>query len=112
MIEEMIGYRFHNPALLAKALTHSSASGDFKHGSYERLEFLGDAVLEMLLTQRLSTREPPLSHMKMHLMKDAMTNRDILAYFCFRLSTEEQVADMVPSTTGLERRSTMSHASP
>ena len=102
IIEEMIGYKFHSPVLLAEALTHSSASGDFKHGSYERLEFLGDAVLEMLLTQRLSTREPPLSHMEMHLMKDAMTNRDILAYFCFRLSTEEQVADMVPSTTGLE----------
>jgi endoribonuclease Dicer len=45
-LEEMLGYSFSNKALLLQALTHSSVcSGP----NYERLEFLGDAVLDLLL---------------------------------------------------------------
>ena len=50
LLEERIGYRFHNLALLKQALTHSSFTNEQrinKAKNYERLEFLGDAVLEL-----------------------------------------------------------------
>ena len=54
-----IGYRFKNPALLEKALTHSSYANEGRHGleSNERLEFLGDSVLGMIAAVYLFERE-------------------------------------------------------
>lgn len=52
-VEKIIGYKFKSPKLLIKALTHSSYSNEHKVESNERLEFLGDAVLEFIITERL-----------------------------------------------------------
>lgn len=52
-VEEIIGYKFKNQKLLLKALTHSSFSNEHKVESNERLEFLGDAVIEFIITERL-----------------------------------------------------------
>jgi ribonuclease-3 len=51
-IEERVGYRFRSPELLEEALRHGSAppQGEEKR-SYERLEFLGDAVLNLCVAQ-------------------------------------------------------------
>lgn len=50
-LEQIIGYTFHNKKLLRQALTHSSYANEKKLGKLgcnERLEFLGDAVLELI----------------------------------------------------------------
>ena len=50
-LEQKIGYRFRNKKLLRQALTHSSYANEKKLGKLgcnERLEFLGDAVLELI----------------------------------------------------------------
>ena len=55
-LEEAIGYRFHNISLLQNALTHSSYANERWHNgllSNERLEFLGDSVLGMLVAEYL-----------------------------------------------------------
>ena len=53
-IEEHLGVYFNNPALLKTALTHSSFANQFKDAEYnERLEFLGDAVLQLCITEYL-----------------------------------------------------------
>ena len=60
-IEHRIGYTFHNPALLEKALTHSSYSNEHRLGKLnnnERLEFLGDAVLEVVSSEFLYKKYP------------------------------------------------------
>mgnify|MGYP001822313788 CR=1 FL=1 len=44
-LEETLGYRFSDPELLRQALRHGSAMSAANGGSYERMEFLGDAVL-------------------------------------------------------------------
>lgn len=49
-LEEKIGYQFQNRALLLKAITHSSTGEDL---NYERLEFLGDRVLGLVMAQML-----------------------------------------------------------
>lgn len=51
-IEKKIGYRFHNRTLLETALTHVSYARVYGGSDNERLEYLGDAVLEMLITER------------------------------------------------------------
>jgi ribonuclease III len=53
--EKRIGYRFNNPALLEQALTHISALTGARNraGSYQRLEFLGDHVLGLVVSDML-----------------------------------------------------------
>jgi ribonuclease-3 len=53
--EEIIGYKFGNIAYLERAMTHSSYSGGKNNGSNERLEFLGDSVLQITVSQYLFT---------------------------------------------------------
>ena len=51
--ERIIGYRFKDKKILLKALTHSSYSNEHRVESNERLEFLGDAVIEFIITEKL-----------------------------------------------------------
>ena len=51
-LEEKIGYTFKTPKLLQQALTHSSFTPDI-HKNYERLEFLGDSVLSVVVADYL-----------------------------------------------------------
>lgn len=52
-VEKIIGYKFKNKKLLLTALTHSSYSNEHRVESNERLEFLGDAVIEFIITETL-----------------------------------------------------------
>ena len=54
-LEERIGYKFRNPQLLAEALTHPSVAHETqrKHFDNQRLEFLGDSVLQLVITEQL-----------------------------------------------------------
>jgi ribonuclease-3 len=55
-ITERLGYRFRNQALLIEALTHGSTQ---KHkGDYQRLEFLGDRVLGLVIAEHLFRAHP------------------------------------------------------
>lgn len=59
--EKKIGYTFENPQLLVTALTHSSYSNEKKYKKYEcneRLEFLGDAVLELISSESIFFDNP------------------------------------------------------
>jgi len=67
-IIEIIDYRFNNPTLLEIALTHSSFA--YEEGlsdteNNQRLEFLGDAVLELVVSDLLYHRYPALSEGKL-----------------------------------------------
>ena len=54
-VEKIIGYTFKSKKLLTRALTHSSYSNEHRVESNERLEFLGDAVIEFIITEKLYT---------------------------------------------------------
>jgi ribonuclease-3 len=54
-LEDRLGHRFNDPALLRRALTHASADN---RESNERLEFLGDRVLGLVIAQALHQRYP------------------------------------------------------
>lgn len=62
--QQIIGYEFENQGLLRQALTHSSYANEKKfkkHSDNERLEFLGDAVLEIVSSEFLYLNYPDLS---------------------------------------------------
>ncbi|MDN5870881.1 MAG: ribonuclease III [Nitrococcus sp.] len=71
-LQEIIGYRFSQPELLLCALTHRSASGP----NNERLEFLGDSVLNFVVAaevfeRRKQAREGELSRLRANLVNQA-----------------------------------------
>ena len=60
-LEDNIGYRFKNITLLQNALTHSSYANEYWHDSLksnERLEFVGDSILGMIVAEYLFSRFP------------------------------------------------------
>ncbi len=76
LVEEKIGYRFHNRELIALAFTHRSFVNENKEEELEhneRLEFLGDSVLGMIVSDYLyrylpTTREGDLSRLRSRLV--------------------------------------------
>ncbi len=85
-LEERIGYRFRDEALLRQALTHSSFSNEQKINksrNYERLEFLGDAVLELVSSEFLYREYPELPEGELTKQRAAMVCEPALA-FCAR----------------------------
>ena len=61
-IQEQIGYTFKDPLLLERAMTHTSFANEHRYakGDNERLEFLGDAVLELSSSEILYSEYPSL----------------------------------------------------
>ncbi|MCD8180533.1 MAG: ribonuclease III [Firmicutes bacterium] len=57
-VQEKIGYTFKNINLLETALTHSSYANEAKRESNERLEFLGDSVLSVIISDYIFRRLP------------------------------------------------------
>ena len=57
-IEKQIGYRFNNQSLLVDAFTHPSYEKRTLLGHYQRLEFIGDSVLNLIVTTELYKRLP------------------------------------------------------
>jgi len=56
--EEILGYRFTDRALLQQALTHASATEGNPEDDYERLEFLGDAIVGFAIADAVFERYP------------------------------------------------------
>lgn len=57
-LEEFFGLSFDNKALLETSLTHSSYANEHNCESNERLEFIGDAVLDLMMGEYLYTKYP------------------------------------------------------
>jgi len=72
---EFLGYRFENPGLLTEALTHRSASG--RHN--ERLEFLGDGVLNMVIAADLFERYPRATEGELSRLRARLVKGETLA---------------------------------
>ena len=87
-LEEAIGYRFHNISLLQNALTHSSFANERWHNSLlsnERLEFLGDSVLGMLVAEYLYRNFPNRPEGELTRMRADMVCEKTLASVAARI---------------------------
>lgn len=82
-LERTIGYTFHNKKLLKQALTHSSYANEKKLGKLgcnERLEFLGDAVLELVSSDVLYARFPKIPEGELTKKRASLVCEPSLAY--------------------------------
>ncbi len=77
-----LGYAFRNPRLLETALTHRSAASD----NYERLEFLGDAVLEHVISHELFHRYPHCKEGDLSRLRSSLVKGETLAEIAQQLS--------------------------
>lgn len=85
-LEQKIGYCFRNKQLLRQAVTHSSYANEQKinkSGNYERLEFLGDAVLELVSSDFIYHVHPDMAEGQMTKYRAALVCEPALA-FCAR----------------------------
>jgi len=76
--EGNIGYNFKNIRLLKTALTHTSYSYDYNVESYERLEFLGDSILEFITSEYLYTNYKHLTEGEMTKVRASAVCEDSL----------------------------------
>lgn len=79
-LEARVGYKFDQPSLLELALTHRSVSSENPaRKDNERLEFLGDAVLQLVVTDLLYEKYPHLAEGQMAKVRAAVVSRSSLA---------------------------------
>lgn len=95
-LQRALGHQFGDPELLGLALTHCSAGGQ----NNERLEFLGDSILNHIIAEALYRRFPSSREGEMSRMRAALVRGDTLA----EVATELQLGDYLQLGTG-ERKS-------
>lgn len=93
-LPQHIGYNFNNEALLKEALTHPSCDYDHHTQSYQRLEFLGDAVLDIIIVTALSKHPVEIPQGTMTQIKAAVVNANLLGFFCMEFALTEQTTDV------------------
>jgi ribonuclease-3 len=95
--ERMVGRRFADPELLALALTHASTA-DNRLASNERLEFLGDAVLGMVVCDLIFRRFPGLREGEMTKIKSQAVSRET----CSTIATTLGLAELLVLGKGIQ----------
>lgn len=98
-LEAKLGYRFENPRLLETALTHPSFGGDHHVPHYQRLEFLGDAVLELAVSRYLFFELPEVDEGKLTRIRAALVREETL----FRAAQRISLGDYIYLSVGEER---------
>ncbi len=85
-LETQLGHRFEQTDLFELALMHRSYAAEHEFElSYERLEFLGDAVLQLAVTRHLYDEYPDLAEGEMAKVRAAVVNQKALAVIARRL---------------------------
>lgn len=112
IIEESLGYKFTDIAWLKQALTHPSS--DQKRSTnlaYERLEYLGDAVLELVVSRELFSLFPKVDEGELTKLRSGIVSRKHLADLCKELGWCKQLvmSPQLIKSGGRESVSTMAN---
>ena len=95
--QRSIGYDFQNPSLLATALTHASIADD-RLLSNERMEFLGDAILGVVVCHELYRRFPRYLEGELTKVKSMIVSRRT----CARIANEIGLSDFLKVGKGMQ----------
>ncbi|MCB0351577.1 MAG: ribonuclease III [Bdellovibrionales bacterium] len=93
-LAEKLGYTFKSNELLSRSLTHKSFDNEFpkkSKGHNERLEFLGDAVLDLALSDYLMKRFPELNEGELSKIRASLVNEKVLAEVALELGLENLI---------------------
>ena len=102
-IEERIGYTFEDESLLDEALTHRSVTLSPDEPDNERLEFLGDAVVDLVVSEMLFRDHPQDREGRMSLTRAQLVSRRTLAEVAERLELVDGLRLSAGELAGLER---------
>jgi len=111
-LEREIGYTFRDKSYLRTAMTHSSFSGGKNNGSNERLEFLGDSVLQITVSQYLFTNMTEVPEGGLTKLRASIVCENSLYSFAKRISLGEHIllGKGEEMTGGRDRRSILADA--
>ena len=113
-IENIIGYKFCNSLLLAEALTHPSLAYETQRPRFDnqRLEFLGDAVLQLVLTEHLFKRFADFAEGILTKLRSRLVSRDALQGYARAIGLGEflLIGRGEEASGGRERSSTLADA--
>lgn len=112
-LQKEIGYHFRNPDLLREAMTHKSYASEWNvKFDNQRLEFFGDAVVQLVLTNHLFYRFPLLQEGDLTKIRSALVNQTMLAGFARSISLGKylKLGQGEIDLKGGERDSTISDA--
>jgi ribonuclease-3 len=85
--QQLIGYRFQDPSLISSALTHASVASSRRH-SNERMEFLGDAILGMVVCEQIFRTYPEYLEGDLTKIKSVVVSRRVCAKISKKLGLE------------------------
>ena len=105
LAEKIIGHTFKNPDLLLESLTHSSIA-DNRLQSNERMEFLGDAVLDLIVCEALYRKFPEYMEGDLTKIKSAVVSRKT----CAEVSIETGLIDLLIIGKGIANRAMIPHS--
>ena len=100
--EKVLQYTFQNPELLQESLTHASIA-DNRLNSNERMEFLGDAVLDLVVCEALYKKFPQYLEGELTKIKSAVVSRRT----CAEVSNETGLTDLLIIGKGISSREAM-----
>lgn len=113
-LEERIGHKFRNSLLLAEALTHPSLGHETKrhHFDNQRLEFLGDAVMQLIITEHLYTLFPREAEGRLTKLRSRLVSREALGGHALKLELGQylMMGRGEEACGGRERTSTLADA--
>ncbi|KAI9348115.1 hypothetical protein BDR26DRAFT_854000 [Obelidium mucronatum] len=86
-LHQKLGYKFKNPLLAVEAVTHTSAIGvyDSLTGCFQRLEFLGDAILGFVVVHQLFNSPENFNPGQLSTLKDELVSNQYLAHVSFHI---------------------------
>lgn len=84
-IESILNYKFKDSALLLEAICHPSYTKNRVTGSYERLEFLGDAIMDFMITTHIYENCPNLKPGDITNLRSALVNNSTFAAYTVKL---------------------------
>ena len=87
--QKQIGYFFKNPELLTRAFTHTSYANEHNTKSYERMEFLGDAIVDFLVGEYLFNHFPDLDEGMMSRIRASLVCEKALSELAEKLHIDE-----------------------
>lgn len=90
-LQESIGYYFKDQRLLLQAFTHKSYAGEHGLKSYETLEFLGDALINLFVVDLLTTEFPSISEGELATMKSYFVSEEFLCRLAEELSLDQLI---------------------
>jgi ribonuclease III len=100
--EKLLQHTFQNPDLLKEALTHASVA-DTRLNSNERMEFLGDAILDLIICEALYKKFPEYLEGDLTKIKSAVVSRRT----CAEVSNETGLIDLLIIGKGISNREAM-----